>query len=312
MFSASRSVLKTDISADKPVVSQEEIQPMPNVRSHLISSLDARWNILAEQALKSRERPTGRAIHDLRVAIRRLIAFLEMTKPIVIKNSRPKVIKELKGHLKSLSTLRDIQVQILLTRRLAKDFPFMLNFLAVLKTEEKLAMKRARREIDRIDTNAIGRNLQALKDNLSHLFREKLMLEIALSIVRAEVSRTFEQALHLREEILREDREGDELIHELRIVFKHFRYMVEALRPIFPHITDEKMRAMSRFQLRMGDIQDTDVLIAGLDRYIIRIGKREREQFIPVSNFLINLRNDRVNGFVASIDELYQFWVRIQ
>ncbi|MFZ1080767.1 MAG: CHAD domain-containing protein, partial [Candidatus Kryptoniota bacterium] len=277
-----------------------------------LNSLEARWNAFVDEALKSSERPTGKAIHDLRVAIRRLIALIEMIKPIIVKNNRPKILKELKGHLKSLSTLRDIQVQILLTRKLAKDFPIMLRFLAVLTAEEKLAMKRARREINRIDTSIIGRNLQETKDELAHLFQEKLMVEMAHSIVRGELSKTFGQIIYLRDEILHEMRENDKRIHELRIVFKHFRYMVEALRPTLPHVTDGTLKSMNRFQVRMGDIQDTDVLIAGLDKYSVKVSRREREQFTPISNFLINLRNDRVNGFVASIDELYQFWERIR
>jgi CHAD domain-containing protein len=311
MSSASKSVSKTKNSPGNPAVIHGRIQP-PHISILLLNSLETRWNVFADQALKSRERPTEKAIHDLRVAIRRLIAFLEMIKPIIVKNSQTKVLKGLKGHLKSLNTLRDIQVQILLTRKLAKDFPIMLRFLAALTAEEKLVMKHARREINRIDTSTIGKNLQEMKEKLAHLLREKLMQEMAHSIVRGELSKTFGQAIYLREEILHEGRRGDELIHELRIVFKHFRYMVEALRPMLPHVTGKMLKAMNRFQIRMGDIQDMDVLIAGLDKYAIKINRKDREQFTPVSNFLINLRNDRVNEFVALIDELYQFWERIR
>ncbi len=318
MSSASKSQSKTDSipnNGSAAAINKSApppIQPIQDIKSLLLDSLGARWNVFVEQASKSRERPTEKAIHDLRVAMRRVIALLEMIKPITARTSRAVVLKQLKNHLKSLSTLRDVQVQILLTRKLSTDFPIMSSFLATMSAGEKAAMKQARREIGRIDMDTLGKKLQDLKQSLDRYLSEKFMLEMAQSIVRGELSKSFAQTIYLRSEILHDTTGNDTLIHELRIAFKDFRYMVEVLRPTLPRITIRSMKAMNRFQLRMGDIQDTDVLIAGLDRYVAKIRKIERPLFAPVRGFLGKVRNDRVNEFMTTMDELYKFWERVR
>jgi len=283
-------------------------QPLADIKTLLLDSLETRWNNFAQQVSKSHRNPTEKSIHDLRVSMRRVIVLLEMTKPITAKNRRIIVLKELKGYIKSLSPLRDIQVQILFARKLRKDFPIMSSYLATLATIEKSAVKQARREISRINTNFSSKNLQNLKMSLASYLSEDPMMEMAQPIIRGELLRSFVQALFLRSEITNDKDGDDKLIHELRIAFKHFRYMVEVLQPTLPRVTIKTMKSMNRFQLRMGNIQDTGVLIDGLDRYVAKIRKIERALFTPVRSFLNELRDNRIHEFIRSVDELYNFW----
>ena len=97
MSSVSKSASKTESLPGDASMDHGLIQPIPDIGSLLLNSLEARWNAFVDEALKSSERPTGKAIHDLRVAIRRLIALIEMIKPIIVKNNRPKILKEAQG-----------------------------------------------------------------------------------------------------------------------------------------------------------------------------------------------------------------------
>ena len=44
--------------------------------------------------------------------------------------------------------------------------------------------------------------------------------------------------------------------------------MVEALSPLLPAVTEEHRHAMRGYQTMMGDIQDSEVLLAALDKFM--------------------------------------------
>ena len=52
------------------------------------------------------------------------------------------------------------------------------------------------------------------------------------------------------------------------MAFKKFRYMVEALAEHLPGATQGRLAAMHHYQTMMGDIQDAEVLLAALDKFL--------------------------------------------
>jgi len=89
------------------------------------------------------------------------------------------------------------------------------------------------------------------------------------------------------------------MIHRIRIAFKKFRYMVEALSGIMPGISDRQVRAMQAYQKSMGKIQDVEVLLARLEKFV----KREDVTEGLLSSFRRNMLSRRaslVKRFLAS------------
>ena len=76
-------------------------------------------------------------VHDLRVSIRRLIAFLSLQRSLFNSGYYKRLIKQLRKLLKELSSLRDIQVQLLNLRDKRHNDKFIMSyFYFLLKSEE--------------------------------------------------------------------------------------------------------------------------------------------------------------------------------
>ena len=108
--------------------------------------------------------------------------------------------------------------------------------------------------------------------------------------------------------LCRHVRAGDtKTIHRTRIAFKRFRYMVEALAPLLPAVTPDHRRAMRGYQCMMGDIQDMEVLLAALDKFVQKEGvdagsaRRLKKELVRWRQLLIQI-------YLNAAGRLRRFW----
>ena len=80
------------------------------------------------------------------------------------------------------------------------------------------------------------------------------------------VDRAFSRTRQLRARI---DPRDTRTIHRTRVAFKKFRYMVEALAEYLPGgDRPSAWPAMRHYQTMMGEIQDAEVLLRTLDKFL--------------------------------------------
>jgi CHAD domain-containing protein len=268
-------------------------------------ALEDRWRTFASRAAKVNRRPTEKAVHDLRVSMRRLVALLDVAAETLTVPALPRLRKEVKRHLGALGALRDTQVQILMTRELLPSFPALQLFLSVLLVREKRLLKSARREITAprllsMDSlrEKIGEGLEALPDD--PVFDQALH-----RIFSGILARAFARSLSLLGPALRGDIEA---IHRLRLSFKRLRYAAETLLPMQPGITQDLLRAMGRYQARMGALQDLQVFAGSVTHYTRRNHRLAPEEFALLQAKLVGERKERVEAFASSAHELTHFW----
>ncbi len=100
--------------------------------------------------------------------------------------------------------------------------------------------------------------------------------------------------------------ENTSTIHRTRVAFKHFRYMVEGLSRFLPGVNEKRLRKMREYQAMMGDIQDMEVLLQALDKFIGRkkvhsqSAQRLREEVLRWRLWLIRIYLDvagQLEGF---------------
>ena len=96
-------------------------------------------------------------------------------------------------------------------------------------------------------------------------------------------------------------------IHRTRIAFKRFRYMVEALSPLLPAVTDQHRHAMRGYQSMMGDIQDVEVMLATLDKFLRR-KKIKTAAAGRLRNELLRRRQWLIQVYLNAAGRLRQFW----
>jgi CHAD domain-containing protein len=126
---------------------------------------------------------------------------------------------------------------------------------------------------------------------------------LASAVLRA-AAQAFAEAVERRRAINLADLRT---IHQTRVAFKRFRYILESLSPGITGLSKRQLRALAYYQRKMGIIQDLEVMQACVARYIREDKKREA----LLQRFSRHLRERRaraLRSFLNSADRLYQFW----
>jgi CHAD domain-containing protein len=284
----------------------------------LVSCLDERWKKYLRQLRRSQKRSSEKSVHDLRVATRRLVSLLDIVMTVASDDRLRKMRRVLKKRFDALSLLRDIQVQLLYVQEMLPVFPQLEAFRTVLMLREQRLTKLIDKQVRKTQTVLLGRILASTRKRIRMQFEAPAMDSAGLAAVTGAVGAAFARAVDLRRNVKPAD---TKTIHKLRVAFKKFRYMVEALQPILVGVTDTQFKAMNAYQVRMGNIQDVEVLSANVERHAMRRTRASREarrrgaaqrgldaSFVPVLQQLTSRRATLVEQFLGSADELFGFW----
>lgn len=294
-------VLETSGGQDK-----ERENNVADVRALLLRSLGERWQAYGAQLKRCREEPSEDAVHDLRVAMRRLISTLMVLDPI-LPDSRgrlQRVRRSLSKRLDRFSSLRDTQVQALTIREMLPAFPELQPYHRYLAGQERRLVKRIGKEVEKTDTAKLERIVASIAERLRALPDDLAAQEQARAAVGAAEA-AFSRVAKRRQKI---DPAKAATIHRMRVAFKKFRYMAEALEPMLDGVGKEQIKSMGVFQDMMGKIQDTEVLLASLAAFLTGKSKAYKRSVRPAQEELARRRAAWIDEFLASADQIYTFW----
>jgi CHAD domain-containing protein len=260
----------------------------------LLKSLDARWRKLREESNRARRKYSEEAVHNLRVASRRLMAVLEILRKVqnasVVRDFRRRIKRLLDG----LSPLRDLHVQRVRISAMVDRYPQLKDF------EKNLADKE----------NRTAQKVQKLLKQRSKLDREVSQVRrhakkgVGKDAIINVIDERFQKVLALADRI---DPSDTKTIHELRLAFKKFRYTCEVAQPIIETQVDaDRLKEFHAFQTTMGDIQDIEVLSERLSKWTAKEGRDEDMKV--VFEELAAERNRRIDIFMASAGHVRGFW----
>src|SRR5512140_1299937 len=89
----------------------------------LAKCLDDCWGLYRAELKRIRTEFSEEYVHDLRIAIRRLIAAIGIGRAVVRRKKMKKSLRLLKSHLDAFDTLRDMQAQLLLVEEMQAELP---------------------------------------------------------------------------------------------------------------------------------------------------------------------------------------------
>lgn len=270
----------------------------------LAASLRARWKRYRAALAKCRRHFTEGAVHGSRVETRRMMSQLELLGLFAPRPALSKAQRVLDRHMDAFDELRDTQVQLLLLRRHARELPNLDPLHHALLRREQRCLKQARRDIDGLKTGRLKKLVSGLTERLGAGERPSGRLARDRRALLTAVERAFHRAVQRRQRI---DPGDVASVHRMRVDFKRFRYMVEALQPLFPGITRRRLEAMHTFQGLMGDLQDTDVFLARVDKF----GRRDPRRARALAGFrywLLRHRTAQMAVCVKRADDLMKFW----
>jgi len=294
------------MQAHHPVEQNADVPDAAPALGHvLIDSLEQRWRKYLKELRRSKRTFSEEAIHDLRVATRRLISTLMMIELLIPDERVERMRRRLKRLFDACSPLRDTQVQLLALQPQVATYPELETLLTMLKVRERNLIRTIGKKARKVATAKWSRTIRWLKQALREQFSHPKMHEAAMTVVLGAAARAFATAVFFKERVVGTQ---PRTIHRARIAFKKFRYTMEALAPLLPQLGKEQLKAMDTYQTRMGVIQDAEVLSALVQGFANGRGAAFRRRLAPFRAELRRQKRELIDAYLKASDELYAFW----
>ena len=232
----------------------------------LEAGFDRRASEFAAAARRVRTGADAEAIHDLRVATRRLVAALRVWRDLVPPRARRDAVGGLRKLRRRLGRARELEAHVALieARRPVRGADERTAVDPLLERLRERLARRRRSAMKRVGPRRLKRLLRLIEAAGSELSARLLAdprvtldtpaLERRVSVAAADALRN--ATAHL---------ENDSL-HEARIRVKKWRYTLECLAEAVPHVRWRATRPLQRIQATLGDIRDGALLQEMLER----------------------------------------------
>jgi CHAD domain-containing protein len=240
----------------------------PLVRAQCVAVRDAALRVASAEAQAHLD---ADAIHDHRVAIRRLRTLLGASKPLFKRGALDRVLSELRGLAQAAGAVRDEEV--LAETLAAIDLPKAIRLRLDTWIEKRARCERELRlaliaqlapapHEARDDAPGLAEVL-ALAEEVP--VRRKAMALPARALAEKAVGQAGAKVVEGAAQVVAE---SPDALHELRIRFKRLRYTVELFSKAIAAdgaaaaTLSERMKAATRMQKRLGDLHDVDEALA--------------------------------------------------
>src|SRR5262245_62743488 len=238
----------------------------------LLSSLDLSWKNFSGAWKKARTKASEKSIHDLRVNTRRLIAILELAKALSGKNEVVKVQRRFKKVLKRMGPLRDTQV-LLVNVSQVRQTGLIKDFKKTLIRREKRKIDNVRGDLKNSQKKKLSKSVAAVRSEFRGLTAPGSEQKIRRSLDRVLTLRQSE-LLKAQHTFHRSQPMNEDLLHEMRIALKKFRYVVEAAQTMLGDSAKERARELHAFQQLIGESRDLELLRDDLEKWANKKGKK--------------------------------------
>jgi CHAD domain-containing protein len=206
----------------------------PSLHHHLSSIIEQRIDQLATALREVRRTAEVDAVHDLRVASRRLRAFGVTFRDLLPEKTQRRLEKRLKPVARAVGALRDLDVHVeLLEERLAEtpnevERAALEHLLELLSMRRVDVARRAQRRLGKLEVGELSRPVRRALDAVTQGLAERGQEAYALAVLETLVG---DAAVHSPADGS-EAAEDPERLHRLRIDIKELRYCLELFEPV--------------------------------------------------------------------------------
>jgi CHAD domain-containing protein len=238
----------TAIEASMPVVDVA----LANLRRYLSA-----WHLHEPGA---RLGDNSEELHDLRLAGRRLDAILRQFRSSLPASFR-RIWPTLKKILRALGDVRDLDVALSGLETFRRELPES-DQETVEPLKQHLVSERGRaraRMLSVLDSVSVQKNLQKLTSLLAEpsVASQRSAPKLTLNVARDMVRRRYRKVRKGADLVTADS--SMEAYHEVRSRVKKLRYALEAVAVIYGKPADEMLRALRRWQEKLGVQQDAAV-----------------------------------------------------
>ena len=279
-------------------------QPFAIVGPCLLNSLRSRWESYRAQLRSCQYCFSEETVHELRVATRRLMAQFVMLGCVTPGDTAEKARRLLKRRLKALGELRDTQVLRLFIERHLGRFPELLFVRDDLRRRERRFERVTAAKVKAFKTGKLEKATLTLGEHLARAPVRAGRPDRLATIVARATTTAFADVVRRRRAI---NPSNAASIHRTRIAFKKFRYMVESLSPEVTGLSKRDLRALARYQRRMGNLQDLEVVKRCITGFLQKHAGMEG-LLAPFDRYLKGRRARALRSFLTAADDLFEFW----
>jgi len=227
-----------------------------NPQTLLLDSLNTRWDKYKAELKTCRVEFSEAAVHDFRVAARRLLAALDLLRAVMRDPRIQKMRRTLKDQLDDLDDLRNIQTLLADISEIIREMPALKPYQEYLQHKEKKLLRTARKEIKSIKIESLSKRIKKLSQTIEALKQTDLDTSLFAAVDESYAIVNQRYALV--------DPGQPTTIHRVRLAFKKFRYMIEVIYPILQDMPADYLKRLHDYQAAMGDIQDMEVALQEL------------------------------------------------
>jgi CHAD domain-containing protein len=293
--------------ASEPVAERE-------LAGRVAADLAHRRRTLARAIARVREGHDAEAVHDLRVACRRLIAAMRLWRDLV--PTRPRPLRALRRLRREAGEARDLEVHVALLRHVLEAFPAgdRVRWTGLVESLERQTARRLARiavEVSRPRTRRLMADLVRLTAETPPPVAgipgdgngATSLPIIATATIDATLARANRRAAKAamrgrRALAIALARPENESLHSARIAVKKWRYALEGLNAVGA-AGSAGIARLREFQQVLGDIQDRVTLSRRLRRAQRRGSDEAAIAMHPVLEQIHRERGERIERFRA-------------
>ena len=262
----------------------------------LIDSLDKRWKKYRSEFKRCRAEFSNEAVHDLRIAARRMLAILQLLNSISPRPRLQKLSRAFKDQLDEFDDLRDTQVMLAEISETMQELPQLQKLQQHLQTDEINLLGVLRKKLKSVDLSEIKERLRKTRESIESDASRKLPAQILQAVDDA--------FLLTKQPHQWVDPAQPATIHRVRLAFKIFRYMVEIVNPLLKNFPDDHFERMNAYQSLMGEIQDIEVIMQTLADFSAPASFDAE----PVRRYYERRHAEATSTYMKSMNLIEQFW----
>ena len=257
-----------------------------------------RWRTYRSELKRCQNEPTEEAVHDLRVATRRLLALVDLLRAIVPHPRLQELRRTLMNQLKELNDLRDTQVMLVEVSESLGELPEIESFQKFLNKRERRLLRSTTKAIKSFKYSGVRKRMDAVRKKILKQRLDKVLDSLMLQAADDRFSTVIRR-------YKRVDPANPGTIHRMRVAFKKFRYMVKIIYPLVPNYPENNFKQMHEYQGVMGDIRDMEVLLSTFEDFAERDASYNPE---PVLRYYQKRYSECINAFIEDMHQINTFW----
>jgi CHAD domain-containing protein len=268
------STVKSNSVAATPVLVTPQSAPCLCARQLILE----RVKELARHEAGTRSGEDIEALHDMRVASRRLREALEIFQFCFPPKNYDYLYERVRRVTRALGQARNADVAVAYFNGLLADSRDLLEQFALQDALRRLARQQKRRranmqmELDKVQPAALFARFERTFDKLNQGPAPRRGPRTALSLARRLLAQRLRQVFACRRSLKGED--DAEGLHALRIAVKKLRYALETLDFAVGESAKESLRFFKKLQTVLGELHDRDVFVEMIRKRAAKLKKQ--------------------------------------